>query len=77
MFYLSVQFQYLALVPPPESTPGDWTHDSRLKSCLICLISIATLHACKISAKILTTALVIAKFKYLTFDPLGGVKSVE
>ena len=24
--------------------------------------------------KILTIALVIAKFKYLTFDPLGGVK---
>ena len=23
----------------------------------------------------LTTALVIAKFKYLTFDPLGGVQS--
>ena len=28
----------------------------------------------QISAKILTIALVIAKFKYLTFDPLGGVK---
>ena len=26
--------------------------------------------------KILTTASVIAKFKYLTFDPLGGVKGV-
>ena len=26
--------------------------------------------------KKLTIALVIAKFKYLTFDPLGGVKGV-
>ena len=26
------------------------------------------------SKNILTIALVIAKFKYLTFDPLGGVK---
>ena len=26
------------------------------------------------SKKIFTIALVIAKFKYLTFDPLGGVK---
>ena len=31
------------------------------------------LHA-KFQQKILTIALVIAKFKYLTFDPLGGVK---
>ena len=29
------------------------------------------LPACEISAKILTIALVIAKLKYLTFDPLG------
>ena len=28
------------------------------------------------SKKILMIALVIAKFKYLTFDPLGGVKGV-
>ena len=28
----------------------------------------------KFQPKILTIALVIAKFKYLTFDPLGGVK---
>ena len=27
-------------------------------------------------SKILTIALVIAKFKYLTFDPIGGVKGV-
>ena len=28
----------------------------------------------KFQQKILTFALVIAKFQYLTFDPLGGVK---
>ena len=37
---------------------------------------IAALPICKISAKILTIALVIAKFKYLTFDPLVGSKGV-
>ena len=34
----------------------------------------AALPVCKITAKILTIALVIAKFKYLTFDPIGGIK---
>ena len=34
----------------------------------------AALPVCKIAAKILTIALVIVKFKYLTFDPLGWVK---
>ena len=41
---------------------------------MVCFISIAALPACNISAKILTIALVIAKLKYLTFDPLSGVK---
>ena len=50
------------------------TQAFKIKSRLVCLISIAALPACKISAKILTIALVIAKLKYLTFDPLGGVK---
>ena len=62
------------LGPPPKSTPGARTHAFKLKSRLICFISIAALPTCKISAKILTIALVIAKFKYLTFDPLGAVK---
>ena len=64
----------LVSAPLPKSTPEARTHAFKLKSRLICFISIAALLACKISAKILTTALVIAKFKYLTFDPLGGVK---
>ena len=64
------------LGPNPEVHPGARTHAFKLKSCLICFISIAALPTCKISAKILTIALVIAKFKYLTFDPLGGFKEV-
>ena len=65
----------LASAPPPKSTPGAQTQAITLKSRLICFISIAALPACKILAKkILTIALIIAKFKYLTFDPLGGVK---
>ena len=64
----------LALAPPPKSTQQTLTQAFKLKSHLICFISISALPACKISAKILTIALVIGKFKYLTFDPLGGVK---
>ena len=64
----------LASAPPPKSTQGARTKAFKLKSRLICFIFIAALSACKISAKILIIALVIAKFKYLTFDPLGRVK---
>ena len=64
----------LASAPLPKSIPGDRTHNFKLKYHLICFKSIAPLPACKISAKILTTALIIAKFRYLSFDPLGGVK---
>ena len=64
----------LASIPPPKSTQGTRTQAFKLKSRLICFISIPALPACKISAKILTIALVIAKLTYLTFDPLGGVK---
>ena len=62
------------LGPTPKSTPGAHPQAFKLKSCSISFISIVALHACKISAKMLTIALVIAKFEYLTFDPLGGVK---
>ena len=62
------------LGPIPKSTQRAWTQGFKLKSRLIRLISIAALPVCKISAKILTNALVIAKFKYLDFDALGGVK---
>ena len=64
----------LATAPPPKSTQGAWNQAFKLKSRLIFFISIAVLSACKISGKILIIALIIAKFKYLTFDPLGGVK---
>ena len=64
-----------ASAPFPKSTTGARTHAFKLKSLLICFIFIAALSACKISAKILTIALVIiAKFRRLTFDPIVGVK---
>ena len=64
----------LASAPPPKSTPGARTHDFKLKSRLnVSYLLLFCLHA-KFQQKILTIALVIAKFKYLTFDPLGGVK---
>ena len=65
----------LASAPPPKSTKGARNQAFKLKSRVICFISIAALPACKISAKILIIALVIAKFKYLTFDPLVEVKA--
>ena len=64
----------LASAPPPKFTKGARNQAFKLKSRFICFISIAALPACNISAKIFIIALVIAKFKYLTFDPLGGVK---
>ena len=64
----------LTAAPPPKSTQQARTQAFKLKSRLICFISIAALPVCKISGKKLTIALVIAKFKYLTFDPLGGDK---
>ena len=41
----------LALAPSPKSTQGAWTQAFKQKSRLICFISIAGLHVCKISAK--------------------------
>ena len=67
----------MASVPPPKSASEAGTQAFKLKSYLICFISIAVLAACRISAKILTIVLVIAKFKYLTFDPSGGSKGVR
>ena len=73
---MTIFWKSLILAPavPPKSTPGAQTHPFKLKSCFIWFISIAALPTCKISAKKMTIALVIAKFKYLTFEPLGGVK---
>ena len=62
------------LDPTPKSTQLARTQAFKLKSRLICFISIAVLPVCKISAKILTIASIIAKLKYLTFYPLGRVK---
>ena len=59
----------LASAPPPKSTKWARNQAFKLKSRLICFISIAAQPARKISAKILIIALVIAKLKYLTFDP--------
>ena len=59
---------------PPPSTQGARNQAFKLKSRLICsYLLLLCLHA-KFQQKILIIALVIAKFKYLTFDPLGGVK---
>ena len=65
---------YFGIGPPPKSNPGARTNAFKLKSRLICFIYIAALPACKISAKTLTIALVIEKFRHLTFDPLVAVK---
>ena len=64
----------IGLGPTLKSTLGDRTQAFNLKYRLVCFISIAPLPSCKISAKILTSALGITKFKYFTFYPLGGVK---
>ena len=42
----------------------------------MCFISIVSLSACEISVKLLTTDCVIAKCKYLTFDPAYGVRGL-
>ena len=52
------------------STLSARTHAFKLKSCLLCFISIQQ----KKKKKLTKLPLVIAKFKYSTFDPLGGVK---
>ena len=64
------------LGPTPQVHPRGLDPAFKLKSRLICFISIiiAALPICKFSANILKIALVLAKFKYLTFDPLDGVK---
>ena len=64
----------LASAPPPKSTKGARNQAFKQKFCLICIISIAALLYAKFQQKILIIALVIAKFNYLIFDPLGGVK---
>ena len=47
----------LASAPPPKSTKGARNQAFKLKSRLICFISIAALPACKISAKYINNCL--------------------
>ena len=64
----------LASAPPPMSTPGARTHAFKLNPVwYVSYLLLLCLHA-KFQQKILTIALVIAKFKYSTLDPSGGVK---
>ena len=64
----------LASAPPTNATQGAWIQAFKLKSRLICFISIAALPACKISEKILIIALVIANLNIWPLTPLSGVK---
>ena len=59
----------LASSPNPSVHPGGQTQAFELKSCLICFKSFVLLSAKEMLVKILTTDLVIAKLKHLTFDP--------
>ena len=68
------KYLILASAPLPKSTPGDSTQAFKLKSCLICLISIAPLPACKISAKNIDNCLKLLQnlnIRPVTPDPLG------
>ena len=64
----------LASAPPLKCTPGDRTQAFKLKTSLICFISIAAWPTCKISVKNIDNRLSYCKIQIL--DPLGGVKGV-
>ena len=67
----------LALAPPPKSTQRIQTKAFKLNPVwYVSSLLLLWLHA-KFQQKLLTIALVIAKLKYLTLDPLGGVKGGE
>ena len=59
---------------PQRSDAGDQAFE--LKSCLICFKSFVLMSANEMLVKMLTTDLVIAKLKPLTFDPAEGVIGV-
>ena len=66
----------LVLEPPCRSIPGARAHAFKLKYRKhVSYLLLLCLHA-KFQQNILTIALVFAKFKYLTFDPLFGVKDL-
>ena len=64
----------LTSASPPYSTQQARTQAFKLKSRLIYSYLLLLCLYAKFQQKILTNALIIAKFEYLTFDPLGGVK---
>ena len=64
IFYKSFILAPAGLWPRPSNWNPVWYVSYLL---LLCLYT-------KFQQKIITIALVIAKYKYLTFDPLGGVK---
>ena len=59
----------LASAPPPKSTQRNQTQAFKLKSHLICFISIASLPACKISAKNINNCLSYCKIKIFDLWP--------
>ena len=60
----------LASAPPPKSTQQTRTQAFKLKSRLICFISIAALPACKISAKSIINCLSYCELKIFYLWPL-------
>ena len=60
----------LASAPPPKSTQRTWTQAFKLKSRLICFISIAALPACKISAKNIINCYSYCEIKIFDLRPL-------
>ena len=60
----------LASAPPPTSTQQTWTQAFKLKSRLICFISIAALPAWKISAKNINNCLSYCEIKIFDLWPL-------
>ena len=60
----------LASAPPPKSTQRTRTKAIKLKSRLICFISIAALPACKISAKNINNCLSYCEIKIFDLWPL-------
>ena len=60
----------LASAPPPKSTQRTRTQAFKLKSRLICFISIAVLSACKISAKNINNCFIYCEIKIFDLWPL-------
>ena len=59
----------LTSAPPPKSTQQAQTQAFKLKSCLICFISIAALPVCKISAKTINNCLLLRNLNIWPLTP--------